>query len=173
VGALSDRLWARKAELNLSIKTLAKQSRVPIHRATIYKYLNDEGAKEPPEHTVRGLAAAFELSEKEIRDLLGMPSGDGGPWQPPEESARLSRDQREALDRLIKTIVGSLRPVTPPLSETIIDESHYKSSDQVASTPKVGEDRRHSRRGRGPKTTKGVQQSASPPVPPQPEDETV
>jgi hypothetical protein len=149
VGALSERLYARQIELGDSIRTIVKRAQdaqVPLHKATVYKYLNDEGAKRPPEHTIRGLAAGFELSEGEIRRLLGMPSGEDGLWRPPEESARLSRDERDALDRLIKVIARSHEIVTSALSDVVADEPGYDLSEGVAEARQVGETRASTRR---------------------------
>jgi len=143
VGALSERLYARQIELGDTIRTIVKRAQDaahPLDRATVYKYLQGKGAARPPEHTIRGLAAGFELSEAEIRRLLDMPSGDAGPWQPPEEAARLSRDQRRALDTLIKAIVKPIDAVTKMESHVVTDESHNKSSYDVAAALEVGED---------------------------------
>lgn len=158
MGALAKRLVERQRELGLSIKTLVKQAEgagEPIHKATIYKYMKDEGAKHIPEHTVRALAAAFAMSPKEIRDLSGLPSGDGGPWLPPEESARLNRDERDVLDRLIKVFVRAHEAVTSPLSEVVTGESHHETLPRVAPAQDVSETGASptEARGMGPRRT--------------------
>jgi transcriptional regulator with XRE-family HTH domain len=153
VSALSERLGERKIELGLSIQALANKARAdgaPINKATIYKYLNDQAAKIPPEPMVHALALAFELSDGEIRTLANVPRGESEPWQPPAESARLSREQRIALDNLIKVIVR--RPdeheVTKPLAEVVELPASNDMPEELAKAQQVGEDRQRPRRKR-------------------------
>jgi hypothetical protein len=151
VGALAKRLWELKNASEDSIYVMqerAIKAKHPIHAATIAKYLQGKGAKRPPEHTIRGLAAAFnnKITAKEIRDLLGMPSGEDGMWQPPEESARLSWDQRRALDTLIKAIVKPIDAVTEVKSSVVAGEPDNKVPEEVAATQQVGETRASTRR---------------------------
>jgi transcriptional regulator with XRE-family HTH domain len=145
VSALSKRLGERKVDLGLSIQALADKATAdnkPINKATIYKYLNDEAAQVPPEPMVRALAIAFEISEGEIRTLSRVPRGEREPWVPPEESARLSREQRIAIENLIKAIVR--RPdeheVTQPLAEVVELTASNDTPADVARKQQVGED---------------------------------
>jgi transcriptional regulator with XRE-family HTH domain len=155
VSALSERLGERKVELGLSIQALADKAGAdgaPINKATIYKYLNDQAAKIPPEQMVRSLAAAFEISEAEIRRLSGVPEGEREPWSPPEESARLSREQRIALDNLIKAIVRRHEEpeVTKPLAEVVELAASNDTPEDMARTQQLSEDiRRPSGKSRG------------------------
>jgi hypothetical protein len=171
VGALAKRLWELKDASEDSIYVMedrAIKAKHPIHAATIAKYLQGKGAKHPPEKTIRGLVAAFDnkITAKEIRDLLGMPSGEDGMWQPPEESARLSRDERDVLDRLIKVIARSHEIVTSALSDVVADESGHNLPDRVAEAEEVGEDGASPEEagGMGPRTKrkKGTPQDAPP-----------
>ncbi len=77
-----------------------------INRATVAKYTKGQGAKRPPEATLQALAAGLGLDVRELRHLVDAPRGELGPWVPPAESARLDRDQRDALTTLIKAIVA-------------------------------------------------------------------
>jgi hypothetical protein len=138
-----------------SIYAIAKRATAaghPIHPGTVAKYLKGEGAKEPPEHTIRALAAGFKVTEQEVRDNLGMPQGESGPWYPPEESARLNRDQRSALDLLIKAIA---RPVIEPLPagepEVSVAGTGNEVPPEVDAAQQVSEDRAsRQRRSPGP-----------------------
>lgn len=74
-------------------------------RATIYKALKGDHAKEPRDETLQMFAAVFGLDVREVRKAAGMARGELGPWTPTTEANRLDQDQRNALDALIKTIV--------------------------------------------------------------------
>lgn len=76
-----------------------------INRATVYKALNGEHAKNPSEQVLRGLAFVFDVDIRDLRVAAGKPRGELGEWIPTTESSRLSQEQREALDALIKAIV--------------------------------------------------------------------
>lgn len=107
VTELSDRLAEAKG--NDSIDAIAERAAASGHkidRATVGRYVAGDGAKNPPDKVLRALAAGLGLDVRELRTLAGKPSGELGPWTPPDEAARLSRDQRKALDQLIKSIVG-------------------------------------------------------------------
>lgn len=73
--------------------------------STIGVYLRGDHGK-PEERVLQGFAAVLpELTIVELRRLAGLPSGELGEWRPPVEAARLNQEQREALERLIRTIV--------------------------------------------------------------------
>lgn len=104
--ALSDRLADAKG--NDSIDAIAERAAAAGHkidRATVWRYVAGTHAKNPPDSVLRALAAGFGLDVRELRTLAGKPAGELGKWTPPDEAARLSQDQRRALDQLIKSIV--------------------------------------------------------------------
>lgn len=104
--ALSDRLADAKG--NDSIDAIAERAAAAGHkidRATVWRYIAGTHAKNPPDSVLRALAAGFGLDVRELRTLAGKPAGELGKWTPPDEAARLSQDQRRALDQLIKSIV--------------------------------------------------------------------
>lgn len=74
-------------------------------RSSIYKALSGDHAKNPREETLQLWALVFDLDIREMRQAVDKPAGELGPWEPTPESARLDRDQRIALNNLIKTIV--------------------------------------------------------------------
>lgn len=76
-----------------------------INRATVYRYLKGDEPKNPPEPVLQALASAFRVDVRDLRVLAGRPAGELGPYEPPSEAARLSKEQRAALDQLIKAIV--------------------------------------------------------------------
>lgn len=92
-----------------SIDEISKQAHSeghPISRSAIAKYLRGEHGPRPPESTLEGLAAGFGVDLRELRRLAGRTPGELGPYVPTDESASLTRKQRDALDQLIKTIVS-------------------------------------------------------------------
>lgn len=90
-----------------------------IDRATVFKALKGEHAKNPRESTLQGLAFVFDIDVRDLREAVDKPRGELGPWTPTSEAARLDQAQRDALDTLIKTIVqggkahGNAAPIDP------------------------------------------------------------
>lgn len=76
-----------------------------INRATVYKYLDGDHAKNPSEKTLEALAFVFALDVRDLRQAVNKPRGELGAWTPTEEASRLNEEQRAALNLLIKTIV--------------------------------------------------------------------
>lgn len=101
---------ARKNRGDWSYRTIEGKMQDAGHDvsfSTIGVYLRGEHGK-PEERVLAAFAAVFpELSITELRRLAKLPTGELGPWQPPAEASRLNQDQRDALNRLIRTIVGS------------------------------------------------------------------
>ncbi|MDK9627048.1 helix-turn-helix domain-containing protein [Propionibacterium freudenreichii] len=96
----------RNAKGDRSIDDIAQAARKRGHRisrSTVAKYLQGRGRTFPAD-TVEALAAGFGVDPRELRRLADRPAGDLGEWTPPAESASLTRDQRDALDQLIKTM---------------------------------------------------------------------
>jgi hypothetical protein len=77
-----------------------------FNRPNFYKALRGDHARRPHDSTLREWADGLGLDVRELRQLVDLPEGDYGIYTGPDESARLNRDQRRALDRLIKTIVS-------------------------------------------------------------------
>jgi len=154
-----------------SIYVIAKRATAaghPIHPGTVAKYLKGEGAKEPPEHTIRALAAGFKVTEQEVRDNLGMPQGERGPWYPPEESARLNQDQRGALDLLIKAITRPVIKLLPADEhEGDVVGTGNEVPPRVDTAQQVSEDKRRTRQARSKsarrRKPKDAPKDASPP----------
>jgi len=106
MSALSERLKDAKGTRGLDdIVRLAEREGHQIHRSVVARYLKGEGARRPSDGTILALAAGLGLDVRELRILAGMPPGEIGPYEPTPESARLNREQRDALDQLIRTIV--------------------------------------------------------------------
>ena len=105
---LSDRLAAAKGEHSIDdIVRLAEREGHKIHRSVVARYLNGEHGPRPSDSTIMALAAGFGLDVREVRVLAGMVPGELGPYEPTHEAARLNREQRAALDQLIRAIVRS------------------------------------------------------------------
>lgn len=77
----------------------------PTARATVYKALKGDHAKNPREETVQLFASVFALDLRDVRQAAGKPRGELGRWVPTNEAHRLDQEQRDALDALIKAIV--------------------------------------------------------------------
>lgn len=106
VSKLTERLAEAKGDR--SIDDIARRATNLGHRlsrSTVAKYLRDEQGDRPPVSTIDALAAGFAVDARELRRLAAMQSGELGKWTPPTESSALTRDQRDALDSLIKSIV--------------------------------------------------------------------
>lgn len=105
--ALSDRLNEAKGGRGLdAIVGIAERKGHKIDRSTFNRAFNGDHAKRPRDATLRAWAAGLDIDVNELRRLCDMPEGEMGLYTGPDESARLNRDQRKALDHLIKTIVA-------------------------------------------------------------------
>lgn len=106
VSRLTERLAEAKGDR--SIDDIARRATSLGHRlsrSTVAKYLRDEQGDRPPVATINALAAGFALDARELRQLADLQPGELGDWTPPAESSALTRDQRDALDSLIRSIV--------------------------------------------------------------------
>lgn len=105
--ALSDRLNEAKGDEGLdTIVDRAHRKGHKIHRSVFANAFNGDHAKRPQDATLRAFADGLGIDVNELRRICKMPEGEMGIYKGPDESARLNRDQRKALDRLIKTIVA-------------------------------------------------------------------
>lgn len=105
---LAARLADAKGDLSIdAIVARAEGNGHAIDRATVARYVSGKGAKNPPDKVLRALGAGLGLDVRELRVLAGRPAGELGPYVPVDEAARLSEDQRRAIDTLIKTIVAA------------------------------------------------------------------
>ncbi len=112
-------------------------------RSGIYKALKGEHAKSPRDSSLRLWARVFGLDVTRVREAADRPAGELGPWTPVEEAAQLDRDQRIALDQLIKTIVrgGVARGGTIATSkepgedpDNVYDFDDYEAARDVGNT---------------------------------------
>lgn len=121
--ALSDLLNAAKGDRSVDrlIEAAEKRGHV-VDRGTVFRALNGDHAKRPREETLSAFAAVFELDIRKVREAADRPAGELGPWVPTSEAAQLDRDQRTALDRLIKTIVRGGAEDARPATNTKGDD---------------------------------------------------
>lgn len=105
--ALSDRLNEAKGTDGLDVVVARAHSHGhTIHRSVFANAFSGNHAKRPHDATLRAFADGLDIDVNELRRICDMPAGEMGIYTGPDESARLNRDQRKALDRLIKTIVA-------------------------------------------------------------------
>ena len=116
-----------------------------INRATVYKYLDGDHAKNPSEKTLEGLAFVFALDVRDLREAVDKPRGELGPWKPTDEASRLNEEQRAALNQLIKAIVrGGAEDDSPAANQSPDPEpANQSGADDLTKrrqrkVPKVG-----------------------------------
>jgi hypothetical protein len=115
VSALSDRINDANTSRMSSreIETEAKKLGADVSHGAINLVLNGKHG-DVKDKTLRALSKVFRIPFGELRELLGLPSIDE-PWEPPENAARLSPQQRRMVEALINELT---RPrvvtVTPP-----------------------------------------------------------
>lgn len=68
----------------------------PSARSNMYKALNGQHAKQPKDATLQLYAAVFRVDVRTLRNAVGRPAGELGPWIPPEESDRRQRTRATA-----------------------------------------------------------------------------
>lgn len=104
---LSRRLMAAKGDQSIdAIAKRATSSGHPLSRSVVAKYLRGDHGPRVPEATLLGLAAGLGLDVRELRQLAGRPAGELGPYVPTQEAASLTRNQRDALDQLIRAFTS-------------------------------------------------------------------
>lgn len=105
--ALSDRLNEAKGDKGLDTVVAQAEARGhTVHRGTFANYFRGKHAKRPSEDVLLALADGLDLKVTELRAIVGMPAGELGEYKPTPLANRLNRDQRIALDELIRTIVS-------------------------------------------------------------------
>lgn len=155
--ALSDRLNEAKGDDGLDVVVARAEAKGhKVHRATFATYFKGKHAKRPSEDVLRALADGLGLKVTELREIAGAPAGELGEYKPTPLANRLTRDQRNALDELIRAIVTkeegnsdaafaaekSLTGESIPVYEA---ESHpVDLTDEELKPPRAEEDRRES-----------------------------
>jgi hypothetical protein len=103
---LSELLSSANDREPLTYRERAKRIGDAMHFSTISRYQSGDHPDDPPERALRLLAAAYGLSYREVQQAAGVKVG-AGPYQPPEEAARLTRQEQDAITHLIKVIAAS------------------------------------------------------------------
>lgn len=105
--ALSDRLNEAKGTDGLDVIVARAEAKGhKVHRGTFANYFKGKHAKRPSEDVLLALADGLGLKVTELRAIAGLPAGELGEYKPTPLANRLDRDQRRALDELIRTIVA-------------------------------------------------------------------
>lgn len=119
-----------------------------VDRSTFARAFTGDHAKRPQDATLRAFADGLEIDVNELRRICAMPEGESGPYRGPDESARLNREQRKALDQLIKTIVAQreVEAASDKLGTVTVLPGSGKSqvvADDQSNTPKPKAARDH------------------------------
>lgn len=121
---LSDRLNARRAELDVSTRAIADTATAAgfdMSHTTVARYLRPHHPRPTPE-TVEALAAGFKLSASELLRLAGLQAA-GGAYVPPASSRLLTTAQRNAVSEIIRLLAEGNR-----------DDEHTTDSPPAATT---------------------------------------
>lgn len=78
---------------------------VHLKQGTIAGYFAGTNKSRPSEKTMKALSEVLSIPLEKIREAAGVPVGESDPYIPPPEANRLSSNQRQAIDQLIKAIV--------------------------------------------------------------------
>lgn len=117
--ALRDLLTEAQPGMALDgLVAMAEQSGIRISRNTIARARRGDLVN-PTESTLQALAQLFGVDVRRLREVIGRRPGERGlgPWTPDPRSASLTQAQREALDRLIVTIVEQQQDDVTPKDE--------------------------------------------------------
>ncbi|NNG20530.1 hypothetical protein HJ590_13330 [Naumannella sp. ID2617S] len=98
----------RKAKGDASYEAIATKATRRGHQlspSAVAKYMRDEQRGRTPDSTLQALAAGLDLDVRLLREAAGRPGGELGPYVPDARANSLTKAQREALDRLIVSIV--------------------------------------------------------------------
>lgn len=103
---LSNLLRNAKGEASYdAIASKARRAGFPLSPSAVAKFIRDEHKGRTRDETLQALAAGFDLDVRLVREAAGRQRGELGPYVPDSRANSLTKDQREALDRLIVTIV--------------------------------------------------------------------
>lgn len=105
-----------------------------VDRSTFARAFKGDHAKRPQDATLRAFADGLGIDVNELRRICDMPEGESGPYKGPDESARLNRDQRKALDQLIKTIVAQRGVETASDQSAVITTFPGSGKSTLATT---------------------------------------
>jgi transcriptional regulator with XRE-family HTH domain len=105
--ALSDLLSAAAKARGLTGRKIAQQAARlghTLNHDTAARYLRGADGR-PSEATLQAFAQVLDLDVSDLRRAADVPAGVAEPYQPPQESSRLSRRQRRAVDEIIRAMV--------------------------------------------------------------------
>lgn len=106
MSALSDRLReAAGGKTYDDVVELTHQAGMPLGKGTVHRLMTGAHGK-VKQDTLIAIAKALRLDERELRVLADRPAGDLGPYIPTKNAASLTKEQRDAIDRMIDAFVG-------------------------------------------------------------------
>lgn len=141
VSALSELLKSNRYGIEArQAAAKAAELGVDLKQGTIAGYFAGTNKSRPSEKTMKALAEVLAIPLEKIREAAGVPIGETDPYMPPPEANRLSSNQRQAIDQLIRAIVRPVYEVeatasgegTATATVTAVGESHEDTSTQDA-----------------------------------------
>ncbi|OZC80254.1 hypothetical protein CH274_13545 [Rhodococcus sp. 06-418-5] len=115
---------------------------VDLKQGTIAGYFAGTNKSRPSEKTMKALAEVLAIPLEKIREAAGVPIGETDPYMPPPEANRLSSNQRQAIDQLIRAIVRPVYEVeatasgegTATATVAVVGETHEDQGTQDATS---------------------------------------
>lgn len=105
MSALSDLL--NEARGDLSVRAVGRKvAEYGVGESTIIPYFNGKHGT-PSVPVLEALTKVLPVSIGQLYTAVGLPAGEGKPYEPPAEATMLTRRQRLAIDELIRSFVDT------------------------------------------------------------------
>lgn len=110
---LSERLQQAKTDAGLSISQIVKRATDAGYELSDYSakvYTNGKHPKSPQPDTLKALAYALRVSEREVFELAGLPQS--APFEPHRDADLLTPPQRTAVNEIIRLLAEGNKHVS-------------------------------------------------------------
>lgn len=152
MSTLSELLSRANRDPRLSTRKIAERAAArgyPIDYSTVSLYLNGKHG-DPDEPTLAALAAALPVGLDELRSAAGLSHERTDPYLPPDEAARMTTRQRNAVDEIIRLLAraegechGRESAATNEPGEAVTFDSPGHAGPQTEASPERQDGRRH------------------------------
>lgn len=133
---LSELLMQANEENPLTLRARSDRVGGALDFTTIGRYQSGRHPSRPDDKTLRLLAAAYSLSYQQVQRAAGIKVG-AGPYEPPEEAARLTQQEQGLVSELIKALAankGGTDDGTPGQKIEFGDLSPESPQDEINSS---------------------------------------